>query len=109
MEPKFEQPPADGIFSRERIIEELARFAEGATFLRELSDADGLYLFEMTIPGKKEGETVVFTYQRKGTFPNSVSSSASTINRSDVDATGGVDWSETIAELNPATNEWEAK
>ncbi len=90
-------------------MEEMARFAEGATFLRELSDVDGLYLLEMTIPGKKEGETKVFTYQRKGTFPNGVDSSASVINRTDLDAMGEVDWSEIIAELNPATNEWEAK
>ncbi len=109
MKPNFEQPPAESAFSRERVLEVMARFVEGGTVLKEFSDANRLYLLELSIPGKEEGETKVFAFQREGTFPNGVASAATVINMIDLDANGEVDWSENVAELNSATGEWEAK
>jgi len=57
--------------TREEVLTALSRHAETFTVQRELSDANGIYLLEVTLPGEKPGEVSEYRYQRKGVFgPN---------------------------------------
>ena len=50
-------------------MEGIEMFAKNARIERELSDERGLYLLEAVIEGKEPGETIEYTYQRKGESP----------------------------------------
>ena len=95
---------AENILTPEQVTEVLARFAEGADFLRELSDQQGIYLREVFVPGK-DGETRVYTYQRAGTFPG-MSSAETAVNFVDLDAEGEESFAGNIARRDSETGEW---
>ncbi len=61
----------------------ISRFEKNTQFVRELSDQDGLYLFEVKAEGKKPGETVEYLYLRKGTFPNGQQALETTLYRTE--------------------------
>ena len=58
------------ILTKEEVMEVIVRYAENTTFVRELSDEQGLYLLEVKIEGKKQGDSIQYQYMRKGIFPN---------------------------------------
>ncbi len=56
--------------TEQEVLEVISRFAENATFVRELSDNNGLYLLEVKVESEKPGEFTEYQYIRKGIFPN---------------------------------------
>jgi len=60
------------ILTRDEVMEAISRFAEGATFIREMSDGEGLYFLEAEVKGKNAGEKTEYLYTRRGNFPNVV-------------------------------------
>ena len=63
---------SEKILTKTEVIEILSRFVEGATEVRELSDDQGLYMFEVEKPGDLPGERTQYIYMRKGEFPNGI-------------------------------------
>jgi hypothetical protein len=51
-------------------MEVIARYAENATVVRELSNAQGLYLLEARINGEEPDEIIEYQYMRKGDHGN---------------------------------------
>lgn len=93
------------ILSREKILEALEQFAEGAIPVRELSDEKGIYLLEVQQPGEKPGEITEHCYIRKGGPQNGTRSEETKINVAyyqDGMPVGG----SSVAALNEETGEW---
>ncbi len=61
---------SERIFTKTEVMEIITRYAENATVVRELSDTQGLYLLEATVPGKELGEIIEYQYMRKGDHGN---------------------------------------
>ena len=80
MSESFSSPYPDEVehtekpLTKEEVIAALDRHVQNYTVQRELSDAEGVYIFEVIIPGEKEGEVTEYTYQRKGVFGTNQSS-----------------------------------
>lgn len=105
MENPIEKGP-ERILTKEEVMEVIARYAENTTFVRELSDEQGLYLLEVKIEGKKSGEIIQYEYMRKGRFPNHNEASETAVcvvYYKDEVPMGG----DKIAVYNPETGEWE--
>ncbi len=69
MENPIEKGP-ERILTKEDVMEVIARHAENAILVRELSDEQGLYLLEVKVEGKESDEIIQYQYMRKGRFPN---------------------------------------
>ncbi|MEY2664749.1 MAG: hypothetical protein RIT04_557 [Candidatus Parcubacteria bacterium] len=80
MENMVEKAP-ERILSKEEVLEAIRYYAENAEAARELSDEQGLYLFEAKIAGEKPGETTQFEYMRKGVFSNQNETSETVIHK----------------------------
>jgi hypothetical protein len=65
--------------TEKEVLEVISHFVENSTFVRKLSDNQGLYLLEVKIEGEKLGEFIEYQYIRKGKFPNRNESLATTI------------------------------
>ena len=105
MENPTEKGP-ERIPTKEEVIEVIARYAEGAAVVRELSDEQGLYLLEAKVNGKESGEIIQYEFMRKGTFPNHNESLETVIHivyYKDDAPVGG----ETIAFYNCGAGRWE--
>ncbi len=104
MENPIERGP-EQIPTREQVLKEIARHAEGAAFVRELSDEQGLYLLEVKIEGEKPGEIIQYEYMRKGRFQGVGQSSETAIHvvyyENDVPTNG-----QKIAIYNAESGEW---
>ncbi|MES2023591.1 MAG: hypothetical protein V4439_02820 [Patescibacteria group bacterium] len=90
--------------TKNEVMEVMSRIAENATFVRELSDNQGLYLLEVKIDGKEPGETIEYQYMRKGRFGKNQSSDTSvsaTYYQDEIPISG-----EMIVVYNPETNQW---
>jgi len=61
------------------VIEVISRFVKEPLFVRELSDEQGLYLFEVKVEGEKPEESIHYEYMRKGVFPDGNQSASSVI------------------------------
>jgi len=100
----FEQKH-EKIHTKKEILEIISKFAENTTFIRELSDQQGLYLLEVNIEGKKPGEVIEYQYIRKGKFPNRNESLETTIfityYEDDIPVSG-----HNISDYNSETGEW---
>ena len=86
-------------------MEVISRFAENTTFIRELSDEQGLYLLEVKIEGENPGETIQYEYMRKGRFPDGNQSSGTVIHKVYYEngiPIGGHD----VANYDSETGEW---
>ena len=102
---QFETAP-EKIPTKDEVLEVIARFAENSTFVRELSDARGIYLLETKIEGKEPGEIIQYEYMRKGRHGNNNESSETAIHRmyyQDEMPVGG----DKIAVYRPDTSSWE--
>jgi len=83
--------------------------AEKFIVRRELSDENSIYLLELEIEGERKGETIEYTYQRKGVFPGNgreIRSDSSRIDTTifkDDFPVGG----EPVARFNEETKTWE--
>ncbi len=86
-------------------MQALGKHVEHFSVQRELSDADGVYLLEVTIPGEKEGEVAEYTYQRKGSF-GANQSTTTTISVAHYDATGMPVGGKTLANFDEKTGLW---
>jgi len=105
MENKFEKGP-EKILTKEEVLEIISRFAENIIPVRELSDEQGLYLLEVSVPSEKVGEVTQYEYMRKGKFPNNNESLLTVIHVVYYEngiPVGGND----IANYNSETGEWE--
>ncbi|MEK7609976.1 MAG: hypothetical protein AAB470_02560 [Patescibacteria group bacterium] len=101
---KTEKGP-ERIPTKEEVLEVIARYIENATFVRELSDEQGLYLLEVKVQGEKTGETIQYEYIRKGKFPNhneSVSTVIHIVYYENEIPVGGHD----VANFDSETGEW---
>lgn len=89
----------------ERIRAWIALDSEKYTVRRELRDERGLYVLELELAGEKPGETIEYSYQRKGSWRES----GSLTTRIDVTyfQDGDPISGERIATFNEATGEWE--
>lgn len=91
--------------TKNEVLEVISRFAENITFVRELSDSQGLYLLEEKVEGEKLGESIEYMYIRKGKFPNRNESLETTIfvtyYEDDIPITGY-----NVANYNSVTGEW---
>lgn len=92
------------ILTRDEIIAAIGLYVENFSLQRELSDKDDIYLLEVTIPGENPGETIEYTYQRKGTFgPNSTTTTnISVAYYENGEPVGG----KVFANYNEETGEW---
>jgi len=79
MNESFIEKNHEKILTKVEVLEVMSRLAENATFVRELSDNQGLYLLEVKVEGKKPGEIIEYMYIRKGKFPNRNESLTTTI------------------------------
>lgn len=104
MKSHFESGP-EHIPTSEEVMGIIARFAEKATLVRELSDEQGLYLLEAKIEDDTPGEVTQYEYMRKGQFPNNNSSAETVIHivyYQDGVPCGGHD----VASFNSETGMW---
>jgi len=105
MENSIEKGP-ERIPIKEEVMEVISRFEKATTFVRELSDEQGLYLLEVQAEGKEPGEVTQYRYQRKGTFPNhneSLETVIQVVYYQDEIPVGGTN----IAEYKSETGQWE--
>jgi len=86
-------------------MEVIARFAENAAVVRELSDEQGLYLLEANVSGKEGGEVIQYQYMRKGRFPNHHEASDTAICIVYIQ-NGEPVHGYTVAKYSPETGEW---
>lgn len=89
------------ILSREEILAQINTRCESFNIERELADADGVYLLEVVASDNSKR----YVYQRKGLFPigaKKIESGGTTIRSEDLDD----GYAETLADYDPATNEW---
>lgn len=91
--------------TKEEVLEVISRFVENATFVRELSDEQGLYLLEVKADGKKPGEVAEYLYIRKGIHPNRNETAETTIYVTQYED-GMPIAGETLAGHNSETGEW---
>ncbi len=87
--------------SREEVISKLHSYCESFEIDLELADAEGVYLLRV----RAADNSKLFTYQRKGTFQaesKEIGSAGTTIRSEDLDD----GYARTLADYNPATNEW---
>ena len=92
--------------TKDEVMEVIAQFVENPTFVRELSDEQGIYLLEVKIENKESGESVEYRYTRKGTFPNKIASAETIIHRVYYEGdmpVGG----DNVAEYKSETRKWE--
>lgn len=104
MNNSFEKGP-ERIPTKDEVLEMIARIAENAVPVRELSDEQGLYLLETKIEGDTPGETTQYEYRRKGQFPNGNQSLETVIHvvfYQDEVPCGGHD----LVNYNSETGEW---
>jgi hypothetical protein len=99
-----------GILSREDVhavigIHMQNHSAPSAKPPRELSDPQGVYLCEVTVPGEKPGETIEYTYQRKGKFGNN-QAAITTVSVTYYDADGMPNAAKNLANYDEDTGEW---
>lgn len=69
----MENSPEKGperIPTKEEVLDIINHHVEGAVLVRELHDEQGLYLLEMKVTDKEEGEFSEYLYMRKGNHPN---------------------------------------
>ena len=92
------EPTPERILSREEVLSQLHSRCEKFELERELADAEGVYLLEVT----SEDKTKRYAYQRKGTFVGKIESAGTTIRSEDMDD----GYSRTIADYDPTTGEW---
>ncbi|HEY5587925.1 MAG TPA: hypothetical protein VIK86_03100 [Candidatus Paceibacterota bacterium] len=79
MNENFIEKNHEKILTKVEVLEVMSRLAENVTFVRELSDDQGLYLLEVKVEGKKPSEIIEYMYIRKGKFPKRNESLATTI------------------------------
>jgi hypothetical protein len=109
MENSFEKR-GEKIHTKEEILSVLARLEvpADATVERELSDEQGITMFDVTIEGKNEGETIGYEYIRKGGHSGGSSHNGTLVTGIDVVyyengiPTGG----DRVAEYDEQTGEW---
>lgn len=91
--------------SREDVLAQIQKRYEKAEVLRELADADGIYLLEVREPGEKTGEFTDYVYQRKGKFPGGNEAANTVLEKiyfvDDIPCGGDI-----IAEYDSGTGEW---
>jgi len=94
--------------SKEEVLSEIAAHCEKYEIKRELSDDTGVYLLEVVKEGGTEKQSTVYTYQRKGSFPNGSESIATVIHVAhyrDGTPVGG----DIVSEYNPQAKKWEVR
>ena len=74
--------------------------------VRTLEDDEGPYVCEVELFDKLEGEKITYEYMRKGDYGKN-STSAGVIYKTYYNGSGGVEWSEIVAEL--VAGEWKCK
>ena len=101
----FEKGP-EQILTKEKVLDAISRFAEHPTFVRELSDNQGIYLLEVKVENKETNESVQYLYMRKGAHTNKNEASETAIHAVyyDGDVPVGGD---KIAVYNYETEDWE--
>lgn len=93
--------------TREEVVEVLRKLIDGEyKELRSREDAQGLYLLEVVIAGKNTGETIEYSYARKGSFPET-KSTTTTISLTYFDADGMPEGGKTVADF--VDGKWELK
>ncbi len=103
----FTERGPERILSKEEVLNAIRRYAENVELVRELSDQQGLYLLEVKVVSEheKEGETTQLEYVRKGRFPNTITSSDTSIHKvyykGDMPVGG-----DKVAAFNNETGEW---
>lgn len=91
--------------TREQIMGILLQHAPHCTVARELSDHDGIYLIEATIPGENPGEITEYRFERKGVYgQNQFSATSITIVYYDAD--GVPEGGKTVASYDEKTGIW---
>lgn len=85
--------------TRAEVDEMLRNLIEGEyTELRSREDEEGLYLLEVSMQGKNPGETIEYSYARKGSFPET-KSTTTTISLTYFDADGMPEGGKTVADF----------
>lgn len=91
--------------TKDEVLEVISRFAERTTFVKELSNKEGLYYLEVTAKGNQPGETLSYMYARKGRFGGNNESSATSISVTYYQD-GNMISGEELAEYDPSTGKW---
>lgn len=90
---------------------EIGKYCKGAEAVKELSDADGIYLFEAGEPGQKTGGHTLYVYQRKGDFQAPGNNYQAEVTTIEVLYYRGAELysAENLADYDDATGEWVQK
>jgi len=101
----FEKGP-ERILTKEEVVEKIKTFAENYEIRRELSDENGLYLFEVTLPDPETGGVMEYMYLRKGENPSKNRTSETTIYKNKFDLDGMPVGGDNVASYDEATGSW---
>lgn len=89
---------------REEILNIILKYAKDAVILRELNDENGPCVLELSAKDS-EGNKVIYSYMRKGKWPDAGSTTVTSINLLRIPESVSIG-GKTIAEYDDNTGEW---
>lgn len=93
------------ILTRAEVVGAIGRHVENYAVSRELSDGNGIYLFEVTASGGGAGDVNEYSYRRKGSFPESQTLKTN-ISVAYFDADGIPEGGKVLSNYDEETGEW---